>query len=515
MFRFLKSLFTRDEGLEAVPLLPEEEAAPAERNHPVVDIDGLIAQASSRVPVGRLRRLGQKVVSLLSRKKIDELVNQAIRRFVERTGRVPSEDVLPGALHSEIRKEFDGLLAQYLGSTLEGQPSSGETPLEIIDGRPNPAHSLDRLELEPGRGLHIETRGIVSAGRMKSTGEIVIAGQQNAFLHVQADESTKKMLRQLELGFVAHGSAGYIVGDPAIELGKIFDKTPRRPMQGGTLAPDEPVALFILSLLLRQVIGTPEKEGEICVYSVPADPIEPDRNFIYHLGAVESALKALGYSPRPMTECHLLVSTELKDQDFSGVGVSCGAGMTNIGIAYKGLPVLGFSISRGGDWIDASVAEALGMPAAEVGRIRAGGMNLQSPNGRIEGALAIYTRTLVHSWVDALKTKLTDAQSLPSFGRPIPVVCAGATVSVPGFLELFKEEIEQARLPIRIDYLRLARDPEAAIAHGCLEAALEETRAEAQAGPEHAPAALERAAVSGVPKVGLPSLSKFRKSIAG
>lgn len=517
MFRFLKSLFGQEEeSLEAVPLLPEEEPLPASGTRRVMDVGGMIAQASSPVPVGRLRRLGRKMVSLLSRRKIDDLVNQAIRRYVERTSGGPEGDPLPPELHTEIRKEFDQLLAQHLGSTLDGPAaSSGNGALEIVDGRPNPAHSLDRVDLEPGRGLHIETRSIVSAGRIKGTGEIVVAGQENAFLHVQADEGTKKLLRQLELGFATQGSAGYIVGDPAIELGRIFDKTPRRPMQGGTLAPDEPVALFILSLLVRQVIGAPQKEGEICVYSVPADPIEPDRNFIYHLGAVESALKALGYQPRPMTECFLLVSTELKDQDYSGIGISSGAGMTNIGIAYKGLPVLGFSISRGGDWINASAGEALGMPPEEIGRIRRGGMTLAAPSGRIEGAVAIYTRTLVHSWVEALKAKLSDAQALPSFGHPVPVVCAGSTVSVPGFLELLKEEIEQARIPIRIDYLRLARDPDAAIAHGCLEAAIEETRsqeAEAQGGP--APAALARAAVSGVQR-GLPSLSEFRKSLAG
>jgi len=517
MFHFLHSMFDRDDGVEAVPLLPEEDPVLSTPSARVVDIDGLLAQASTKVTVGRLRKLGKKMVSLLSRSKIDQLINQAIRRHVERTRSGDGSGAAPpsGDVNAEIRKEFDSLLSQHLGSALDGDGSPEGRTFEVVDGRLRPEVSLDRLELEPGRGLHVETFNICSAGRVKSTGEVVFSSQRNAFLKVLADESTKKVLQQLELGFVAHGDSGYIVGDPAIELGRIFGKIPRRPMQKGMLSPDEPVALFILSLLLRQLVGAPGKPGEICVYSVPADPVDGDHNFIYHLGALESALKALGYTPRPMMESHLLVSSELKDQDYTGIGVTCGAGMFNVGIAYKGLPVLSFSTFQGGDWIDQSVSDALGVTLDEANRVREGGMDLQEPKGRVEGAVAIYTRTLLHKTVEALKQKVAEAQSLPTFGRPIPIVCAGKVAMSPGFLELFKEEIEQARLPIRIDYIRLAQDPLTAVAQGCLQAALEESRAQNEASNETAPAVLERAAVSGVPKRGLPSLSALRQSRAG
>ncbi|HLY10584.1 MAG TPA: cell division protein FtsA [Planctomycetota bacterium] len=514
MFRFLHSWFDRDDGLEAIPLLPEEDpelSTPAGR---MVDVHGLIVQASSRVPVGRLRKLGKTMVSLLSRRKIDELVTQAIRRFVERSGPDASPERLPEGAAREIRKEFDELLAQVLGSALDGDTAPENRAFEVIEGRGRPGMTLDRLELDPGRGLHVETRSVSAVGRMKGTGERVMAGQDNAFLKVLADASTRSILRQLDLGWVAHRDSGYIVGDPATQLGKIFGQVPRRPMKEGVLSPDEPAALFILSLLLRQVIGSPVKPGELCVYAVPADPLEGDRNFIYHQGAIESALKALGYAPRPMTESQVLVSSELKDQDYTGIGVSCGAGMTTIGIAYKGLSMLGFSMSRGGDWIDQRVAESLGIPPEEAGRIRASGMDLRSPKGRTEGAIAIFTRTFLQSITESLKAKLVEAQALPHFGRPVPVVCAGTAVEGAGFLELFKAEIEQARLPIRIDYLRLARDPRTAVAEGCLEAAQEETRSQGEFQEEAAPAALARAEVSGVPQRGLPSLSQLRASRA-
>src|SRR5579862_3316561 len=303
MFRFLHSLFDRDDAVEAVPLVPEEEPVLPAQTSRVLDVSGMLVQASSRVPVGRLRKFGKKVVSLLSRRKIDHLINQAIRRFVERADRGPSGEGLPPGAAPAIRKEFDELLTQHLGSALDGEAApGGRAAVEVIDGS---APSLDTLELEAGRGLHVETERLSGAGRLKSGGEVVVAVQRNAFLAVPGDESTKALLGPLELGFVAHGDQGYVLGDPAVELARIFGKTPRHPMRHGTLSPDEPLALFILSLLLRQVAGSPSKPGELCVYAVPADPVEGDRNFVYHLGAVESALRALGYEPRPMTECHL------------------------------------------------------------------------------------------------------------------------------------------------------------------------------------------------------------------
>src|SRR5262245_7057834 len=249
-------------------------------------------------------------------------------------------------------------------------------------------------------------------------------------------------------------------------------------MKNGTLSPDEPVALFILSLLVRQLLGFPRKQGEICVYSVPADPADSDRNYIYHRGALESTLRSLGYTPRPMTESHLIVSSELKDQEYTGIGVSCGAGMFNVGVAYKGVPAVNFSTSRGGDWVDESVAHALGDPPERIREIKEGGMDLRKPDGRTQGAIAIYYRHLLQYTVETMRQKLSDAHDMPTFQKPVPIVCAGGASQIPGFLEMFKEELEKARgFPVKVEFIRMAREPMRSVASGCLQAALEEMRA--------------------------------------
>ena len=510
MFKFLASLFGRNDPLEAVPLLEEADLSVPARTRRVLDIDGLIQQASTKVPFGRLLKMRKKAVHLLSRDKVNELINRAVKNIVDRYRLVDgaSQPVSQSQIEAETRQEFDELLTAYLKSAQDGDAPS--SPFEVVAGNPRPQVSFETMDLASGRGLHVGTVNLVAAAKATSMGDFIYATQRNAFLDVLADPDTRKMMKQLGLGYIAQGDEGYIAGAAAVVLGRIFGKPPRRPMKSGTLSPGEPVALFILSLLVKQLLGRAKTEGEICVYSVPADPVEPDRNFIYHCGALESALKSLGYTPRPMVESHLIVSAELRDQDYTGVGVSCGAGMFNVGISYKGLPAVGFSTARGGDWIDESVGTALGMPAEDVRRIKEA-MDLRDPKGRVEGAIGIYYRNLLQHTLEMMKQKLGDSHALPAFGKPIPMVCAGGAAMIPGFLDLFKEEVEKARIPLLIDFIRLAKDPLKAVASGCLQAALEETNALSEAPDQTAPVVLQRAAVSGPPRRGLPSLALLKQ----
>jgi hypothetical protein len=510
MFKFLASLFRRNEIPDAVPLLEEADPTIPTRTRRVLDIDGLLQQASTKVPFGRLLKMRKKAVHLLSRQKIDDLINRAVRTIVDRyKGDRTILSVPQSQIEAETRQEFDQLLSAYLKSAQDGDAPS--CPFEVVPGNPRPAVSFDAMELQSGRGLHVGTVNLVAAAKAASMGDVVYATQRNAFLDVAADDETRRMMKQLGLGYIAQGESGYITGEAAVVLGRIFGKAPRRPMKAGTLSTDEPVALFILSLLLKQVLGYPKKEGEICVYSVPGEPVEPERNFIYHCGALETALKSLGYTPRPMAESHLIVSSELRDHDYTGIGVSCGAGMFNVGISYKGLPAAGFSTARGGDWIDESVGSALGMPPDDVRRIKEA-MDLRDPKGRVEGAIGIYYRNLLQHTLEVMKQKLGDSHALPAFGKPIPIVCAGGAAMIPGFLDLFKDEVEKARIPILIDFIRLAKDPLKAVAAGCLQAALEETSAIGEAPNQTSPVVLQRAALGAPAKRGLPSLAQLKQA---
>src|SRR5262249_45435637 len=156
-------------------------------------------------PFGRLLKMRKKAVHLLSREKIDELINRAVRNIVDRY-KIGDGSPLPvpqSQIEAETRREFDQLLGAYLRSAQDGD--APDSPFEVVAGNPRPEVSFDRMELQSGRGLHVGTVNLVAAAKAASMGDFVYATQRNAFLDVLADPDTRSMMKQLGLGYIAQG----------------------------------------------------------------------------------------------------------------------------------------------------------------------------------------------------------------------------------------------------------------------------------------------------------------------
>jgi len=158
------------------------------------------------------------------------------------------------------------------------------------------------------------------------------------------------------------------------------------------------------------------------------------------------------------------------------------------------VPALTFSTSRGGEWVDRSVAKAIGMSEAQVCAIKERGMHLYRPDDPVEGAVAIYYRHLIQDLLETFKRKIGEAEWVPSFSKPVDIVCAGGTALIGGFIELFREELHKAQLPIPLAEVRLAENPLQAVVAGCLRAAQEETRAMEEDEVVMTPSVRDRAA---------------------
>jgi len=340
------------------------------------------------------------------------------------------------------------------------------------------------------KGLDVGTMNILSAQQEGS--ETVFVQQRNSFVEIEYSDMAEQMLSRSEVLHIRKDDEVYIVGDDALNFANIFNKETRRPMQHGILSSDEKSAIPMIKLIIEQVVGEPNHQGERLFFSTPADPIDSDISTLYHQKTLESILGDQGYDPEPINEGMAVIYSELADRNFTGLGISFGAGMTNVCLAYYAVPVMRFSIARGGDWVDEQAAQATGTPVDKVTATKEDDFELdfRTDVGGIEGALSIYYENLLDYVIENIQRE-TDEEDVEE-GLDVPVVVTGGTSSPDGFEELFEEHLDEAEVPFSISGVSRAEEPMYSVASGALVAARSEedegteveTGAEAEAESE-------------------------------
>jgi hypothetical protein len=324
--------------------------------------------------------------------------------------------------------------------------------------------------LRPGKGLDVGTANLLSAVQ-DMQGNVIIKVQRNAFLDIEQNDFTRNMLTKMDVQYVVLNNKMIVVGDPAFDLANIYNRETRRPMSDGMLSPKEADALPIEKLLVDRLLGPPTVPNEVVYYSVPADPIDFEMNVVYHKGIFNDLLRKLGYAPKDILEGHCIVFAELDEDDFTGIGISCGGGMFNICVAYKTLPALSFSTARGGDWIDRNVGKVLGIKASRATALKEKGVDLRNPRTREEQAIDLYYRELIRYTLTEIKNRFETSDDMPQFPDPVDIVFAGGTSKIGGFIDVVRDEFSRMKFPIPIKEIRRADDPLTSCARGALVAA--------------------------------------------
>ena len=336
------------------------------------------------------------------------------------------------------------------------------------------------------RGIDVGTMNIISAEQ--DGNETVFVQQRNSFVEIEYSDMAEEMLSRSEVLHIRKDDSVYVVGDDALNFANIFKQETRRPMSHGILSSDESSAIPMIKLILEQVVGEPEKPRERLFFSTPADPIDSDLNTLYHQKTLESLLGDMGYDPEPINEGMAVIYSELADSNFTGLGVSFGAGMTNVCLAYYAVPVMTFSIARGGDWIDEQAAQATGTNVDKVTATKEDDFRLDFTTdvGGIEGALSIYYDNLLDYVIENVIAEVNEEDV--EEGLDVPVVVTGGTSSPQGFAKLFQDRLNDAAVPFSISEVRRAEEPMYSVARGALVASRTE-EADDDAGSEPEPEA--------------------------
>src|SRR5919201_826449 len=166
---------------------------------------------------------------------------------------------------------------------------------------------------------------------------------------------TETILHQSKMVYYRNGKDLYVYGNDSERFASFFNAVPRRPMQHGVLNPQEVMGQQIIQAIIEQVVPRGRK-GEMLCFSVPGKGEGADTNLVYHEAVLKSFLQSLGYEAKAINEGLAVVFAELQDENFTGIGISCGGGMCNVCVSFLSVPMLSFSIPIAGDYIDSSVA---------------------------------------------------------------------------------------------------------------------------------------------------------------
>jgi len=322
-------------------------------------------------------------------------------------------------------------------------------------------------------GLDIGTSHIVMAQNRGKN--IHTVKQLNAFFTIPYSKFTKKILVDNEVTFFEKNDMFYILGYSAENFANMFNTNTRRTMEKGLLSSREDEGINVLQAIIGTLIKKPKNPGEVICFSMPGNPVDSGNSVVYHESIIKMFLTSFGYNPISINEGLATVMAELAEDNFTGIGISMGGGMCNICLAYLSVPVITYSIQKGGDYIDQMVGASVGEPATKIKTAKESGFKLsRAPRGRIETALHIYYDDLIHSLLHSLQDVLHSSDKIPKIAKPIPIVLAGGTVLPHGFKEHFEKALKEFNLPIDISEVRIAEDPLNTTAKGAMVMALSE-----------------------------------------
>jgi hypothetical protein len=303
----------------------------------------------------------------------------------------------------------------------------------------------------------------------------------------------RRLLDGGRVGFATCDRQLVLIGDDAVDYARVFREPVQAALPGGKLPQESPLARQVLATIIGAVLPRADRRDEVCCLTLPGGTTssQPAAEFLTRL------LKLAGYAP-VVTRAGLgLILAELSHTSFTGAAVCLGAATCELTVAHRGREIATVSVCRGGDWIDAQLAEQEGCFTWDSGGRRLLDVDaiacwkaqqneplaLTSPSPLMRTLAGLY-RTLLDELCAEAARVFERTPLVATLQRPLPLAVAGGAAQIPGFGALLDEQLRGSPLP-PFGPARVVYDTEYTIARGCL------IRAELEAQPD---AAADRAA---------------------
>jgi hypothetical protein len=307
--------------------------------------------------------------------------------------------------------------------------------------------------------------------------EVKIKKDINAFIKIPIDNSYMiNMFKKAQVAIIERKKMGYVCGEAALNMAYTLGVDLCRPMKDGTVNPTESDSFEILKTMIHSLIGEVSRDKETVYYCIPADAINAETNAFYHQKVLEQIFKAYSVNKKtvlayPINEALALIYAELQTKNYTGIGLSFGAGMVNFCYSIFSQPAISFSIVNSGDWIDKQVAKATNTPVTFVNKEKMKIDLLKSPTTPMERAIITTYRILIETTITQIKDAIVKEGQKVRTEAPLDIVIGGGTATPNGFEHLIREAINSSDFPVPVGDIIKPKDHLFAVARGCLCAA--------------------------------------------
>ena len=288
-----------------------------------------------------------------------------------------------------------------------------------------------------------------------------------------SDEATDLLNNSTYL-YVKVGNKYFVIGEDALSLVNAIGKGEVvRPMQNGILNPSLKESSELLFYIIKAVVGSPIIPNESLRFCIPSNPVDIDLDNVFHKMILQNFFKTIGYDPKSVNEASCvafndnpIVKGEEGDVQLSGIAVSCGAGMTNLSLLFKGMELSTFSITKSGDNIDEQVSKVTGIPKSKIIKRKEKELDLgkYEASDRVLAALSIYYSEYINR-ITGLISKEFEKRGSEIQGET-EVVVAGGTSMPKGFCKLFEDSIKESNFPFKLYRVRASETPFYSVAQG-------------------------------------------------
>ena len=370
----------------------------------------------------------------------------------------------------EVQKE----IRNYYGQSVESYHPKVREVFKMSDSKSKSAATCRAVGIDIGTGFISCAEQEGGEIKFRKIRDAFFKLNPSKFLEGSANQFGESMLKNAGAHYVKVDDVLYVLGDDAFKFASLFHQECLRPMSQGVLNPKQPVSNLMVGELVKAIAGRPTSDDDVLYYCVPAEPIDADFDVEYHKQILGGVFEDLGYKKiNVMTEGLAVVYSELADTQYTGIGMSFGAGMCNIVYSFMGIPVFSFSLSRGGDWIDSHAAQHTDETHNVVTAVKEkADFSLYDSTNGIQRAVSIYYESLLNYVVEQFKElyEKTPRKELPNVTMDMPIVVAGGTSLVLGFVERLKE-LTKDEFHVPISDIKHAQQPLFAVSNGLYQAA--------------------------------------------